>query len=128
MELLYALEKIRTPFLDGLMQAITWFGEETLALPLLLILYWCVNKKLGLQLFFTTFLGAGVNAFLKLTMQVPRPWLRDPNFTIVESARKAATGFSFPSGHTQTAVSLFGVIALWIKKIFGVFSSCYSSF
>lgn len=116
MEILYVLEKIRNPFLDGLMQAITWFGEETLALPLLLIFYWCVNKKLGLQLFFTTFLGAGVNAFLKLTMQVPRPWLRDPNFTIVESARKAATGFSFPSGHTQTAVSIFGVLALWMKK------------
>lgn len=42
---------------------------------------------------------------------MPRPWLLDPQFTIVESARGAATGYSFPSGHTQNAVGTYGGIA-----------------
>ena len=41
----------------------------------------------------------------KLLCRVPRPWvLSTPGFAIVESARAAATGSSFPSGHAQNAV------------------------
>lgn len=52
-----------------------------------------------------------MNQFLKLLFRIPRPWVRDPDFTIVESARAQATGYSFPSGHTQNAVATFGGIA-----------------
>ena len=48
--------------------------------------------------------GTLANQFLKILCRVPRPWVLDPGFTIVESARAAATGYSFPSGHTQNAV------------------------
>jgi undecaprenyl-diphosphatase len=46
----------------------------------------------------------------------------DPNFTIVESAREAAAGYSFPSGHTQGIVSNMGVLGLttrrrWVRVI-----------
>ena len=47
---------------------------------------------------------------------VPRPWVIDPDFTIVEAARAEATGYSFPSGHTKCAVGLYGGIALWNKN------------
>ena len=40
----------------------------------------------------------------------------DPDFTIVESARAEATGYSFPSGHTQNAVGTFGGIARATKR------------
>jgi undecaprenyl-diphosphatase len=40
----------------------------------------------------------------------------DENFTIVESAREAATGYSFPSGHTQNVAGTFGSLALGQKK------------
>jgi undecaprenyl-diphosphatase len=46
-----------------------------------------------------------------MLFRIPRPWIKDPNFTIVESAREGASGFSFPSGHTQTSVTLLGGIA-----------------
>ena len=52
-----------------------------------------------------------LNQFLKILCRVPRPWVKDPNFTIVESAREAASGYSFPSGHTQVAVGLYGGVA-----------------
>ena len=37
----------------------------------------------------------------------------DETFAIVESARTEATGYSFPSGHTQMAAGLYGGIARW---------------
>ena len=51
-----------------------------------------------------------------MLFRIPRPWVKDPSFTIVESAREAATGYSFPSGHTQTSVGLFGGLAWWNKN------------
>jgi undecaprenyl-diphosphatase len=55
-------------------------------------------------------LGTLFNQILKLTFRVPRPWVLDPEFTIVEQAREAASGFSFPSGHSTSAVGTFGAI------------------
>ena len=54
--------------------------------------------------------------FLKLFFRIPRPWVKDPDFTILEQAREAASGYSFPSGHTQSAVGTFGAIAHTHKK------------
>ena len=56
------------------------------------------------------FIGTVINQFLKLWFRIPRPWVKDPAFTIVESARAEATGYSFPSGHTQSSVGVFGSI------------------
>ena len=39
--------------------------------------------------------------------------MRDPNFTAVESALAQAGGYSFPSGHTQNAVAVFGGVVRW---------------
>ena len=54
--------------------------------------------------------------FLKLLFRIPRPWVLDENFTILEEAREAATGYSFPSGHTQSAVGTFGSIGYTTKN------------
>ena len=40
----------------------------------------------------------------------------DKNFTILEQAREAASGYSFPSGHTTSAVGTFGSIAASSRK------------
>ena len=116
MGFLYLLESIRNPVLDVLMQFFTLFGEELLFMVLALAVYWCVSKEEGYYLLFVGFLGTIVNQFLKLLFRIPRPWVRDPNFTIVESARSGATGYSFPSGHTQNAVGTLGGIARWQKQ------------
>ena len=61
-------------------------------------------------------LGAAFNQIVKAIFMIPRPWVIDKNLTIVEAARGSATGFSFPSGHTQSAVLMYGGIASMIKK------------
>ena len=120
MDFLYFLEGLRTPWLDGIVGALTHLGGELVFLVAALIVFWCVDKRQGYYLLSVGFLGTLVNQFLKITCRIPRPWVRDPNFTIVESARAEATGYSFPSGHSTSSVGTFGVIAtdtrnLWVR-------------
>lgn len=113
MYILYALEKIRTPFWNGVMSAVTQLGGEVIFIVAAVVVFWCVSKWEGYYLMTIAFCGTVLNQFLKLICRVPRPWVRDPNFTIVESARAEAAGYSFPSGHTQNAIGLFGGMARW---------------
>lgn len=115
MDFLYMLEKIRMPGLNEFMLTITRLGEETTFLVLALIVFWCVDKKRGYLLMSVGFLGTMANQFMKLWFRIPRPWVLDENFTILEAAREAATGYSFPSGHTTSAVGTFGSIAATAK-------------
>lgn len=116
MEFLHLLEKIRVPGINEFMLLITQLGEETAFLVLALMVFWCVDKRKGYYLMAVGFAGTIINQFLKLWFRIPRPWILDPNFTILEQAREAATGYSFPSGHTQMAVGTFGCLAVTTKK------------
>lgn len=117
MSFLYFLEDLRNPVLDFIFSFITLFGEETVFMAAGMIVFWCVNKFKGYYLLCVGFFGTIINQFLKIVCRVPRPWVKDPDFTIVESAREAASGYSFPSGHTQTSIGLYGGIArAWKNK------------
>jgi undecaprenyl-diphosphatase len=122
MEFLRLLEGLRTPFFNTVFQFFTLFGEETLFMVIAMTVFWCVDKKNGYFLLYVCFLGNTINQFLKLIFVVPRPWIIDKDFTIVESARAQATGYSFPSGHTQNSAGLFLGIArfertLWLRIV-----------
>jgi len=122
MQFLYFLEKIRVSFLDTLMLLVTQLGEETAFLVLALVVFWCVDKYKGYFILGVGFVGTILNQFLKLWFRIPRPWVIDEKFTILEQAREAASGYSFPSGHTQSAVGTFGALAYteknpWIRWI-----------
>ncbi len=124
MGFLYFLEGLRNPVLDAFFSLITHLGEETAFMVIALIFFWCVDKYKGYFLLFTGFCGTVFNQFLKMLCRIDRPWVLDPEFTIVESARAEATGYSFPSGHTQSAVGVFGGIARfskrWTVRIIGI--------
>ena len=116
MEFLYWLESIRAPWLTKLMLAVTELGGETAFLALALIVFWCVDKRNGYYLMSVGFISTITNQFLKLFCRVPRPWVRDPDFQAVEEAIPEATGYSFPSGHSQSSVGVFGCLAATAKK------------
>lgn len=116
MDVLYWLESIRNPILDTLMLIFTEFGNELLFIVAGLLIFWCIDKKQGYFVLLTGFFGVYINQFLKIVCRIPRPWVQDPNFTIVEAAREAASGYSFPSGHTQTAVGCYGALAVCRKE------------
>ncbi len=122
MQILYWLESIRNPVMDTLMLILTEFGNELLFIVFGLLMLWCVDKRQGYFVLLTGFFGIYINQFLKITCRIPRPWVLDPDFTIVEAAREAASGYSFPSGHTQIAVGCYAGLALcrrerWVRAI-----------
>lgn len=116
MELLHFLEGLRTPFLDAVMSLLTHLGEETLFMLVALVFFWCLDKHRGYFLLFVGFTGTVCIQILKMIFRIPRPWVLEPDFTIVESAREEATGYSFPSGHTQCATNIYGGIARSSKR------------
>ena len=116
MEFLYWLESLRTPWLTKLMLAVTELGGETAFLALALIVFWCVDKRNGYYLMSVGFISTIMNQFLKLFCRIPRPWVQDPEFHAVEEAIPEATGYSFPSGHSQSSVGVFGCLAVTAKK------------
>ena len=116
MEFLYLLESIRIPALNEIMLLITHLGEETAFLVLALIVFWCVDKYHGYYLLGVGLFGNLANQFLKIMCRIPRPWVRDPGFHALEEAIPEAGGYSFPSGHSQTAVGTFGCIAATQKN------------
>ncbi|MBQ9458469.1 MAG: phosphatase PAP2 family protein [Oscillospiraceae bacterium] len=122
MEFLRLLEGIRTPALSAFMAAITYVGDETVFMVIAITLFWCVSKRQGYYVFAVSLAGTALSQWLKLIFRIPRPWVLDPGFTIVEAAREGAGGYSFPSGHTQGVVGTFGALALankqtWVRAV-----------
>ena len=116
MPFLYWLESIRNPIFDSIFSLITHLGEETFFLVIAILFFWCVNKREGYFILLTGLVGTLVNQMAKLFFRIPRPWVLDPDFEIIESASEEATGYSFPSGHTQNIAGTYGAIAAFNPK------------
>lgn len=116
MQFLYFLEKLRNPVFDFIFSAITYLGDEIAFLTIAILFFWCINKREGYYILITGLIGTVINQMLKIVCKIPRPWVKDPSFTIVESAKEAATGYSFPSGHTQNIAGTFGAIGAYSSK------------
>ena len=116
MDFLRFLEGISTPVATAIFSFLTYFGDELFFMVLAITVFWCVSKRDGYYILAVGFLGTVLNQFLKLWFRVPRPWVLDPDFTIVESARAEAGGYSFPSGHPQCVVGYMGGIARFTKR------------
>ena len=110
MNFLYLLEKIRNPVFDFFFSTVTHLGEELFFLALAIIFFWCIDKYRGYYILMIGLLGTVVNQWLKIVCRVPRPWVKEPGFTTVMDAQAEASGYSFPSGHTQNIAGTFGAI------------------
>lgn len=94
--------------LADFLSKMTFLGELNSVIVIMAILYWSVSKELG------TYLMAGwsgnrlVNGALKVTVCAYRPWIRDARILPHGNAMTTATGYSFPSGHTMNAATVFG--------------------
>lgn len=116
MNFLRLLANLRHPLLDTLFQSATYIAQETIVVIIICWLYWCQNKKLAHTLGFTYFLSGLLIQGLKITFRIPRPWVLDPDFRAVKSALPGATGYSFPSGHTQSGTALFSTLGFHTSK------------
>lgn len=110
MDLMYLhwLESLRTPFLNEFFFSVTALGTGTFYQTALLIIYWCISKRAGTLLLVAHALGAIILYIWKILAAVPRPYLLDPTLTPL----KLEKSFSFPSGHSFNASSVWGGIGL----------------
>lgn len=125
MDFLNFLAQYRTPAGDVFFQGVTYLAQEVFVIAVICWLYWCSDKKLAYTLGFTYFFSGLLVQGLKITFRIPRPWILDSGFKPVESAVSGATGYSFPSGHTQSITALFGILAVHSRKIFHKTIFCF---
>ncbi len=83
-------------------------GEMSFVLTVMAVIYWCVSKEYGAYFLLGWTNIRIVNGFLKVFACVYRPWIRDSRIVPEKTALEAATGYSFPSGHSMNASALYG--------------------
>lgn len=98
--------------LVSFMSKMSFIGEMTTVLAITALIYWCVNKEFGKYLLMGWSGNRVANGLLKVTACVYRPWIRDPRIIPDVDAQAAATGYSFPSGHSMNAAALYGGAAI----------------
>ena len=108
-------QSIRVPVGDFIAKAITYCGDAPVAILVLLLVYWCVDKRLGFA-FGGTLLPANFSMnILKVIFRVPRPWVQYPD-ELECILPSTATGYSFPSGHSTTSGALWGTTYTFSRK------------
>lgn len=113
LEILKSIQSISNNFFDVFFEIITIFGEELFIIPVLAVIYWGIDKRFGEYMGFSIFSSLLVNNFLKDIFKFNRP-IGEEN---IRSLRvETATGYSFPSGHSQGAGTFYSSLSFYIRK------------
>ncbi|CAM3042611.1 phosphatase PAP2 family protein [Hathewaya histolytica] len=116
MEAIKFIQSFSNSFLDFFFQAITMFGEDAFIIVAITLVYWCIDKKFGYRLSFAYLSSIVLNGIVKETFKIERPFHKEGIRTL---RIKTATGYSFPSGHSQGATTFFTSIMIYLKKSWG---------
>ena len=103
---LIAIQKLSTPFLDGFFKAITTIGHEYAYIVILLYVYWCVDRRIGHRAAILLLFSMWLNGLVKELVASPRPSPAQGVRVLVHEE-----SYSFPSGHAQGGVTLWGYLA-----------------
>lgn len=113
LEILLKLQEISNKYLDMLFIGITNMGHELTYMVIIMILYWCLSKKVGLKLIIALSFSQLLNTDLKNYFRVERPYLNPQiNAMYIESA----PGYSFPSGHSQNSAAFWFYCSYMLKN------------
>lgn len=108
------LQSFSNNIFDIIAEIITFLGEQYVIIVILAFIYFVYNKKLGEKIAYSLFLSLGINNAVKGLVKAPRPF--QVNDSIKGLRQETATGFSFPSGHTQLSTTVYTSMALYFKK------------
>lgn len=113
LDILMYIQSMRNDILTVIFTLFTVCTEVPVITVLVGILYWCIDKKRAQRILFALAGSLNINAGLKNLIKMPRPI----GIKGLESMRvETATGYSFPSGHTQTATTFWTSMMLMFKK------------
>jgi membrane-associated phospholipid phosphatase len=102
------LQKISNSFFDGVFLGITKLGEEIAFIAVMVVILWCYDKRFGLLMGLNFLLASFTINIIKNIVKRPRPFMTDASLGIGE----ATHGYSFPSGHTQSAASIYNTLGI----------------
>ena len=113
LEILRAIQSIHCGFLDVFFQIITIMAEQYVMIFALLAIYWLFDRDLGEYLTYSLLTAMTFTNGIKNIFKLPRPIGEEGIRTL---HAETATGYSFPSGHSQISASLSWSVAAWLKK------------
>lgn len=112
--LLQELRNATGGIFDEFFNALSKFAVDIMPfLPF--VIFWGADKKWGYRFITTWGLGELINGIIKLTVCAYRPWIRSDLIEPAGDSKVAATGYSFPSGHTTVATVTYGTTIAWQK-------------
>lgn len=111
--ILQFFQSIRSSLLDSLFLVLTISTEIPVIVLFTTIMYWCINKKHGQKILFSLLGNITINSGIKDIVKASRPIGVDG---ITSQRVSTATGYSFPSGHTQTATSFWTSLMIIFKN------------
>jgi membrane-associated phospholipid phosphatase len=112
LDFIRAVQSVRGPVLDTIFKAITFMGEEDFFFILLPLILWCVDFAFGVRMAFFFLLSTCLNSVAKGLIDHPRPCDLDPEVKLHDYTGR----YGLPSGHSQSAVVLWGAIASYARK------------
>jgi len=113
-KILIFFKNTATPLGDQIAESVTMIGEQYVFILILSYLYWNISKRYGFKLAVAFLYSSLFNAMLKLVFHAPRPFEK---LDFIEGKRvETATGYSFPSGHTQGSTTFFVTLSRMIKN------------
>lgn len=93
------------PFFGWSVPAVTMLGEQWAVVSgLSAVIYWVIDKNMGEEFAFTLLISGLCNNILKGVFRFERPIGQEGIRTL---RAHTATGYSFPSGHSQNAATLY---------------------
>lgn len=109
------LQGIRTAAIGDAAVLVSALCNKIVIVALFCLIFWCGNKKYAYGLAMSFVFSALAAQGLKILFAVERPFVRWNKIHPYKKALKTATGYSFPSGHTQVASSLLVYTAFSVK-------------
>jgi membrane-associated phospholipid phosphatase len=101
-----------SPALDLPFKSLTFLGNLEFFLVVMPLIYWCIDRRMGARLLVLFLISAYVNTIAKVMADQPRPFQYDSR---VQQLVHAGGG-GLPSGHTQSAVVVWGYLASQIRS------------
>jgi hypothetical protein len=94
------------------MQVVTYLGNKEFYILLVPTVLWCFDALLGFRIGLLLLTSGSINNLMKIVIGFPRPYWVDKNI----KAFDWRPTYGVPSGHSQNALTVWGGIAIWLRK------------
>ena len=112
LDIVLSVQSAHNGVFDALAKTLDFMGGDLFFLFVLPLVYWSINRQLGIRLLLAIIFGGLVNVLLKEVFATPRPYQVSDDVRLIVDA----LGYGFPSGHVMAAVVVWGYLATVYKR------------